>query len=143
MKKVLLSIVITLFGVLIQAQDLPVQFKANEEANPWIGKLWDYSYETMKTPINITFDGENLKMIYEGGKVYFEKEIINFQYKENKKYDEVKDKVYILETKNEHNFTEYILIQITYSYGDVSYEIQLPYMDQKGIIMSYWRYQQF
>lgn len=143
MKNLFLIIVTVLIGLQLQAQELPIKFKANEKAETWIGKDWDFSYDKLKFPINVEFDGNNLKMYYDTGKNFLEKDIINYQYKENKEYDNLKNKVYILETKNKHSFTEYIVIQVTYDFGEVYYEIKLPFMDQTGIIMSYSRYQQF
>jgi len=143
MKNLFLFIVTVLIGLQLQAQELPIKFKANEKADTWIGKDWDFSYEKLKSPINIEFDGINLKMYHDTGKNFFEKEIINYQYKENKEYDKIKNKVYILEAKNKHNLIEYMVIKISYSYGDVIYEIILPFMDQTGEVMSYSRYQQF
>lgn len=143
MRKIILVFIIVFSETLLYSQDLPIKFKANEKANPWIGKEWDFSYEELKSPINVEFDGKNLNMYYDTDKKFLETNVVRYEYKENKEYDKLKSKIYILETINKHGFTEYLLIEITYNFGDILYEIQLPFMDQKGIIMSYSRYQQF
>ena len=121
MRTFVFIITILYSGILLQSQELPLEFRANEKANPWIGKEWDFSYEKLKSPINVKFDGNNLKMYYDTGKNFLEKKIINYQYKENKEYDKIKNKVYILEAKNKHDLIEYIVIKISYSYGDIIY----------------------
>lgn len=143
MKKLL-----TLFMILIsltafsQSSDIKIKFKANEEADVWIGKAWDYSYTKLKNPINVEFDGEKLKMYYDSGKIFWEQDIISFEHKEKKNYDKLESEVYILKiVKNE--LIQYVLIERTYSYGDITTKIKIPFVHDTGEIMSYHYYQEF
>jgi hypothetical protein len=143
MKKLL-----TLFMIFIslsafsQSSDIKIKFKANEEAEVWLGKEWDYSFNKMKNPINVEFDGKKLKMYYDSGKIFWEQDIISFEHKEKKNYDKLESEVYILKIEKK-KFIQYVLIKKTYSYGDTITQIKIPFVHDTGEIMCYHIYQEF
>lgn len=143
MKKVLtfLFICASLIGY-SQNSNIDIKFKANEEADIWIGKAWDYSYSQLKNPINVDFNGKLLKMYYDNGKVFWETDIISYERKEKKNYDKLEEEVYILKIEDK-GFIQYLVIEKYYSYGYVTTQIKIPYVSDTGEIMSYHYYQQF
>ncbi len=125
-----------------QSEKLPIKFKANEEAEVWIGKAWDYSYNKLKNPINIEFNGEKLKMYYDSGKIYWEIKVISYERKEKKNFDELEKETYTLKIEDK-GIIKYLVIEKSYSYGDVSTEIKIPFVSDTGVIMSYHYFQEF
>lgn len=121
---------------------LPIKFKANEDADVWIGKAWDYSYKTLKNPINVEFDGNQLKMYYNSGKIFWETDIISYERKEKKNYDKLEKEAFILKFEDK-GYIQYLVIEKSYAYGSVSTQIKIPYVSDTGETMSYHYYQQF
>jgi hypothetical protein len=122
--------------------ELPIKFKANEDAVVWIGKTWDYSYSPLKNPINVEFDGKQLKMYYDSGKVFWETDIISYERKEKKNYDKLEKEAFILKIEDK-GYVQYLVIEKSYSYGSIITKIKIPYVSDIGETMNYHYYQQF
>ncbi len=122
--------------------ELPIKFKANEDADVWIGKAWDYSYNPLKTPINVEFDGKKLIMHYDSGKIFWEIAIISYERKEKKNNDKIEKEAFILKIEDK-GYIKYLVIEKAYSYGSVSTQIKIPYVSDTGETISYHYYQQF
>lgn len=144
MKKILLLfLILNTHFCLSQSQDLPIKFKANEEANVWIGKEWSYEFEKMTKPLNVEFDGQILKIYYDSGKVYLQENVLSFQRKEKRNYDKLEDEAYILKIE-EGGFIQYIVIEKSYLFSDrVIPIIKIPFVSDTGEVMSYWYYQEW
>lgn len=121
---------------------LPIKFKVTENADVQIGKDWDFSYTPLKTPINVSFDGKNFKMVYETGKVYFESPVISYQQKDTKQYDKLKNNLTIIKIDH-YGYVQYIIIEYTYSDigGDNYYTLIKPTVLDDGLIFGYWYFQ--
>jgi hypothetical protein len=137
MKK-LTSFLFFIFTLQLYSQtELPIKFKVTEEANVWIGKEWDLNFKTMKSPINVDFDGKKLAMYYESGKIFLEIDIISYERKERKNYDRLENEVFILKIEKK-GFIQYIIINKSYSILDtIITELKIPYVHDTGETMSY------
>lgn len=83
--KTLITLLFATFSLLCFSQtELPIKFKVNEEADVWIGRAWDFSYTPLKYPINVSFDGKILNMVYDDGKSFWNIDIISYERKEKK-----------------------------------------------------------
>lgn len=130
------------FSSFCQVSELPITFKANEEANVVIGKNWDYTYTPLKNQINVEFDGFYLKMYYEnGGKIYWETDVVDFDRKEKKNYDKLESELFILNI-DDNGVTNYVVIERSYIYDEVTTQIKIPSI-VNGLVFSYHYYQQF
>jgi len=143
MKKLLvLILIVNTYSVFAQDSDISIKFKANEEANVWIGKEWDFNYTPLNSPINVEFNGKKLKMYYDNGNIFMEIDVINYQRKEKKNYDKLEKEAYILKIED-RGFIQYLIIEKTYSYGSVYSQIKIPFVTDTGETMSYHYYQEF
>jgi len=143
MKKIIvLLLLVTSVYSFGQDSNISIKFKANEDANVWIGKEWDFSYTPLKSPINVEFNGKKLKMYYDDGKIFWEISVISYQRKEKKNYDKLEKEAYILKIEDK-GFVQYLIIEKSYSYGDVHTQIKIPFVTDTGETMSYHYYQQF
>ncbi|MBT3385771.1 MAG: hypothetical protein HN778_05865 [Prolixibacteraceae bacterium] len=132
---------ITFFGF-SQDENFQIKFKANEDIEVWIGKTWDYSYNQLKNPINVEFNGKTLKMYYDTGEIFWEINAISYERKEKKSYDKLEKEVFIIKIEKK-GFIQYLVIEKSYSYGDISTQIKIPFVTDTGETMNYHYYQEF
>lgn len=142
MKKILFLILLLNSNFTFSQTTQPIKFKVTENADVQIGKDWDFSYTPLKTPINVSFDGMNFKMVYETGKVYFESPVISYQQKDTKQYDKLKNKLTILKIDH-YGYVQYIIIEYTYSDmgSNNYYTLKKPTVLDEGIVFGYWYFQ--
>jgi hypothetical protein len=136
-----LIILLCSLNLISQNSEVNIKFKVSKEAEIWIGKAWDYTYTEMKTPINVDFDGNNLKMIYDSGKVYWKTNILSYEIKETKQAGELERETFILKIED-GGFIQYLIIEKSYSYGEIKSEIKLPWVAKTGQTMSYHYFQE-
>ena len=138
----LLLALVTIPIISYSQTELPIKFKANEDADVWIGQAWDYSYKPLKNPLNVVFDGNNLKMFYDSGKVFWETNVLSYERKEKKNNDKLENEAFTLKIEKK-SYIQYLIIEKSYSYGSVTTKIKIPYVTDTGETMSYHHYQQF
>lgn len=120
--------------------ELPIKFKVIKDAEVKVGKAWDYSYNQMKIPLNVEFDGKKLKMLYGTGRVFWEADIISYKRKEQKNYDKLEKEAFILKFEKE-GFIKYLVIEkYYYSNGFAIYDIRIPQISIHGQTYSYHYY---
>lgn len=122
-----------------QNSDVNIKFKANEEAQISLGKKWDFTYSPKINPLNVIFNGDSLKIYYDSGKSYFNTHVISYERKEITDYgDNLEEVLYILKT-NDDDMIKYIIIEKSYSYGDISsILIKIPYYVKGEVFMYHY-----
>jgi hypothetical protein len=125
MKK-LITIIILFASISLQAQTF--QFTSTGRYSMSLATEADYSVTNLKTPLNITFDGKKLSMIYENGKEFGSYDVIKI-FPAN---EEGIDKRYVLEVKDNKGLYKYILFED----GSLEKTLMLPtYVE--GMLISY------
>ena len=137
----LLILLMLSLPVFSQNSNFLIKFKATEEANPWIGKNWDFSFKTLNTPLVIEFDGKVLNMYYENGKRYLKLNVLSYNKLDKSTGDKIESETYTLKTDRD-GFINYIIIEKKYSFNTIT-EIRIPFVDKSGQTQSYWYYQDF
>jgi hypothetical protein len=136
----LLLLINTLFAY--SQTTIPIKFKVTEEAEAQIGKEWDFSYTPLHTPINITFDGKTLKMVYETGKVYYQTSVLSYEYKDIIDKTLPRKEYSILKISRD-GFIQYIIITYTHSVSETDnyYTLSQPFVTKTGDVFSYRYFQ--
>ena len=137
----LLILLMLSLSVFSQNSTFLIKFKATEEANPSIGKDWDFSFKTLNTPLIVEFDGKVLNMYYENGKRYLKLNVLSYNKLDKTNGDKIESETYTLKTDRD-GFINYIIIEKKYSFNTIT-EIRIPFVDKFGQIQSYWYYQEF
>lgn len=133
MRKILLLILL-LVSQLSYSQN--ISFQATEKGDVYLASEWDYIYNKMKSPINISISESKISMQYESGKVYAEFKISSMV--------EIKNTVEGGETKElilayafeEDGLTSYIVYEYKNDYTGIKKELKLPQF-VKGVVFSY------
>jgi hypothetical protein len=136
--KYLIIITIIALSLTASAQPkMPLNFQIKENANVKIGTSWDYTYQEMKTPMAVAFDGKTLKMTYTSGKVYFETPVLSFDTKKSTKDGKVSEVVYILKIER-RGFINYIVLTAGYDIVyNWYYALEIPTVSKTGSTMAY------
>lgn len=138
MKELILTFAIVILVYHVNSQSF--NFIATVKASVYSGKEWDFTYETLKTPMNISFDRKKLNMVYESGKEYASFEILRIiTTKETRENEKVTQVNYALEYKDKNGYFGYILYEFKILYGEPMEIIKLPVI-LKGWIFSYTHY---
>jgi hypothetical protein len=140
MKNTILFILTFCFVSGVMAQEI-IRFKANETADVFLGKDWDFHFEKMKDPLNVVFDGKTLNIYYDNGEVYSEDKIVSFEKKGKNDYDKKTGEIYIL--KIENTITKYVIIENSLYSGGWVQTIKIPYFSKNNELFSYTYYQHF
>ena len=119
--------------------DLPISFTAAEHTSVTLWKEWDFSYDVMKTKMQVDFDGKTLTMQYQNGKPYWSTPVEKYQLFTDTKENEVTGVTYTL-TINKDGFTRYIIIEIKKIYETWFSEIKIPHIDKTGEYRGYHYY---
>lgn len=143
MKKITL-ILISYFFFCFTTFGQIIKFTATDKANINFYEKFDVetAYKPLNTPLKVSFDGKNLNLIYESGKIYGAWIIENYI-----KIPADSKEIYILTYKHKDiklnsDFYMYITITKTLLWGEYSYNIKIPMMTN-GIIGSYISFEKF
>ena len=141
MKTILLVSFLILFNYSFSQTTKPlINFKATESANPWIGKDWTFTFEEMKHPMNIEFDGKTINMYYDSGTSFLNKVVESYEKKEVNNYGKIESIAYVLKM-NDEGYTTYWVIEKKFKATYTVTELRRPYISKLGEVSSYWYYQ--
>lgn len=139
------TITLLAFSILINlpmlSQSAPlIKFRVTEKSESKIGEEWDFSYEELRTPMIIEFDGQILNMYYENGNKYYKVIVQSYNKRDVIKRDRKEAEVYTLKVE-EKGLVNYIIIVKNFLILDIVNEIRLPYVDENGQTQMYWLFQ--
>ncbi len=139
------TITLLAFSILINLPMMPqsaplIKFRVTEKSESKIGEEWDFSYEELRTPMIIEFDGQILNMYYENGNKYYKVIVQSYNKRDVIKRDRKEAEVYTLKVE-EKGLVNYIIIVKNFLILDIVNEIRLPYVDENGQTQMYWLYQ--
>jgi|VirMetMinimDraft_7_1064189.scaffolds.fasta_scaffold83796_2 hypothetical protein len=146
--KIILLFALFLFPFYAFTQKVNIKFQATEETSEWIRKEWKSDWNEMKSPINIEFNGEVLKMYYNSGKLFGQYTVASYEKKDakNEHSPTITGEIYTLEVKDEKNRIVKYLVLRTHFFGFKEgiewYRLEIPFVgkDDKKVY-SYQFYQ--
>lgn len=129
MRKTYIILIITIFFTVNtygQKLETPLKFQVSYSLN-WNEK--PNEYREMKSPINVIFDGESLRMVYPSGKVYWNVKVDRYIFK-TRKINSKENQIIIAEYKD-NDFIQYFNIELDYE--DNSFVLKTQIFDDYGI----------
>jgi hypothetical protein len=143
--KHVISIVLVAIAMQAGAQmSIPVTFTVNERTEASLSEKYEVSsYSPLSQTIEVRFTGEKLSMKYtNSGKVYYQTNVQDYWHKESRDLGELNYDVFTLKVK-EGEFSKYVVIEKHYHYTGDYYVVRIPFVDKRGLVLSYDYFQKF